>query len=110
MAKCWGTEISDDLIHGHIKQSGQKAAELELPAEKPVGLESEFSMMIMMDGWMVRERGTDWGASLRKGKAQRIQWHEIKSAVIFRLEQQVQTSGGRGLLLEKFVTACPPLT
>jgi hypothetical protein len=110
MAKCWGTEISDDLVHGHIKQSGQKAAELELPAEKPVGLESEFSMMIMMDGWLVRERGSDWGASLRKRKAQRIQWHEIKSAVIFRLEQQVQTSGGRGLLLEKFVTACPPLT
>ena len=47
---------------------------------------------------------------MRKRKAERIQWHEIKSAVIFRLEQQVQTSGGRGMLLEKFVTACPPLT
>lgn len=110
MAKCWGTQISDDLIHGHVKQSGQKAVELELPAEKPPALEAEFSMVIMMDGWLVRERGIDWGASLRKRKADRIQWHEIKSAVIFRLEQQVKSSGGRGMLLEKFVVASPPLT
>ena len=110
MAKCWGTQISDDLVHGHVKQSGQKAGELELPAEKPAALEAEFSMVIMMDGWLVRERGIDWGASLRKRKADRIQWHEIKSAVIYRLEQQVKSSGGRGMLLEKFVVASPPLT
>lgn len=110
MAKCWGTEISDDLVHGHVKQSGQKALGLNLPPEKPVVLGPEFSMMIMMDGWMVRERGADWGASPRKRKAERIEWHEIKSAVIFRLEQQVKTTAGRGMLLEKFVVACPPLT
>lgn len=110
MAKCWGSEVSDDLIHQCVKRNALKAAELELPPEKPAACEPGFSMVIMMDGWMVRERGQDWGASRRKRKAERIDWREIKSAVIFRLEQQVQTSGGRGLLLEKFVAACPPLT
>jgi len=73
-------------------------------------LEAEFSMVVMMDGWLVRERGPDWGVSQGQGKTERIKWHEVKSAVIFRLEQQVETSGGRGMLLEKFVVACPPLT
>jgi len=110
MAKCWGTEISDDLVHGHVGQCGLRGADLELPARKPISLEAEFSMVVMMDGWLVRERGPDWGVSQGQGKTERIKWHEVKSAVIFRLEQQVETSGGRGMLLEKFVVACPPLT
>jgi hypothetical protein len=64
----------------------------------------------MMDGWMARERGPDWGASPRRKKAERVKWYEIKSAVIYRLEQQVKKEGGRGLLLEKYIVACPPET
>jgi len=40
----------------------------------------------------------------------RVAWHEIKSAVIYRLEQRVQKDSGRGLLLEKFMVATPPET
>ena len=39
-----------------------------------------------------------------------MKWHEIKSAVIYRLEQQVKKEGGRGLLLERYILACPPET
>ena len=73
-----------------------KALERVLPAEKPLALESEFSLIIMMDGWMVRERGSDWGASLHKRQAQRIQCHEIKSAVIFHRWRGGFVGGGRG--------------
>src|SRR2546425_827719 len=83
------------------KQMGTKVSSwgpLPAPPFNPVG---EFSLVIMMDGWMARERGPDWGASRRRKKTERIAWHEIKSAVIYRLEQAVTTGKGRGLLLEK---------
>ena len=62
-------------------------------------------MVIMMDGWMARERARDWGAGPRNKDPQRVEWREIKSAVIYRLEQRVENASGRGLLLEKYVVA-----
>jgi hypothetical protein len=67
-------------------------------------------LVIMMDGWMVRERGPDWGARSGKHDLERAAWHEVKSAVIYRLEQRAQSAGGRGFLIEKFVVACEPET
>ncbi len=59
----------------------------QLALTKPAGeravWEPQFSLVIMMDGWMARERGADWGAGPRKKDPQRVQWHEIKSAVIY---------------------------
>ncbi len=109
MAGTWGTPVSDGCIHQQVQKMGQGAQALALP--HPVALKSEppFSLVIMMDGWMVRERGQDWGAGPRKKNPQRVDWREIKSAVIYRLEQRVQKSG-RGLLLEKYVVATPPET
>lgn len=110
LARCWDCELSDDLIHRHVQQVGAKASSLEpLPVPTPTAAE-EFSLVIMMDGWMARERGPDWGASRRKQVTERIAWHEIKSAVIYRLEQAVTTGKARGLLLEKYVVATPPQT
>ena len=39
-----------------------------------------------------------------------VKWHEVKSAVIYRLEQQVKKASGRGWLLEKDIVAWPPET
>lgn len=110
MAQTWGSPASDGCIHEHIQRLGAAAAELVLPTPAPVPQEPEFSLVIMLDGWMARERGPDWGASRRKKKPQRIAWHEIKSAVLYRLEQRVENQSGRGLLVEKFVVATPPDT
>ena len=57
----------------------------------------------MIKRLVAHERGPDWGASARRKKAERVKWYEIKSAVIYRLEQQVKKEGGRGLLLEKYI-------
>jgi hypothetical protein len=81
-----------------------------LPLEKPPAQAAEFSLVIMMDGWMARERGPHWGVSRRQERTERVAWHEIKSAVIYRLDQAVKTAGGRGLLLEKYVVATAPQT
>lgn len=110
LAGRWDTAVSDDLIHHLVQRQGAVAQALKLPTPPAPPHEPEFSLVIMLDGWMARERGPDWGASARRKNAQRVHWHEIKSAVIYRLEQRAETAGGRGLLLEKFVVACPPET
>jgi hypothetical protein len=110
MAARWGSPVSDGCIHQHLQRLGEAAAELELPPPVKPLVEPEFSLVIMLDGWMARERGPDWGAGPRKKDPQRILWHEIKSAVIYRLERRVANESGRGMLLEKFVVATPPET
>lgn len=110
MAACWGSPVSDGCIHQHVQGLGQAAAQLQLPSPKAPLKEPEFSLVIMLDGWLARERGPDWGAGARKKKAERVAWHEIKSAVIYRLEQRGQNASGRGMLIEKFVVATPPET
>ena len=110
LAATWGSPTSDGCVHAHAQRLGAAAAELVLPTPVPPPREPPFSLVLMLDGWLARERGPDWGAGPRKKNPQRIAWHELKSAVIYRLEQRVETRGGRGLLLEKFAVATPPET
>lgn len=110
MAKTWGTPLSDSRIHHHIQTLGATAETLDLPAPAPAPCQPEFSLVIQMDGWMVRERGPDWGAGPRQKNPERIAWHESKSAVIYRLEQRAEKASGRGLLIEKFIASTAPLT
>lgn len=110
MATTWGTPVSDGNIHQHVQSLGQRAPTLALPTPVAKKSEPSFSLVIMMDGWLVRERGADWGAGPRKKNPERVDWKEIKSAVIYRLEQRVEDVSGRGLLLEKYTVATPPDT
>jgi hypothetical protein len=110
MAQTWGTPVSDGCIHHHVQRLGAAAETVDLPSPPPPPREPEFSLVLQMDGWMARERGPDWGAGPRKKHPQRVAWHEIKSAVLYRLEQRAETASGRGLLLEKFIVATPPET
>ena len=106
----WGSPVSDDLIHAVVQRLGAQAAGLTLPEPERTPGEPEFSLVIMMDGWMVRQRGRDWGAGPRKKAADRVNWKEVKTAVIYRLEQWVKKDSGRGMLSEKYVVASPPDT
>lgn len=110
MATTWGTPVSDGTIHQHVQSLGHRAPALVLPTPVAQKSEPSFSLVIMMDGWMARERGADWGAGPRKKNPERVDWKEIKSAVTYRLEQRVEKVSGRGLLLEKYTVASPPDT
>jgi hypothetical protein len=110
MAARWGCPVSDGCIHQHLQRLGEAAEQMQLPPPVIPPQEPEFSLVIMLDGWLARERGPDWGAGPRKKAAQRILWHEIKSAVIYRLEHRAASDSGRGMLIEKFIVATPPET
>lgn len=110
MAARWGCPVSDGCIHQHLQSLGEAAEAIPLPQPVIAPQEPDFSLVIMLDGWLARERGPDWGASPRKKEPQRIVWHEVKSAVIYRLERRVANDRGRGMLIEKFVVATPPET
>ena len=72
--------------------------------------EAPFSLVIMLDGWMVRERGPQWAAPPDCQDAERVAWHEVKSGVIYRLDHRAETASDRGVLTQKKVVACPPGT
>jgi len=109
-ATLWGTPISDDLVHAQVQGVGQRLVDSPAAGPPPPLKKPEFSMVIMMDGWMVRERGKDWGKRRRSPDQSRVAWHEVKSAVIFRLEDQSATQGGRGWLIQKQVVVREPET
>jgi hypothetical protein len=110
LATTWGTPVSDTSIHQCVQELGEQAQELTLPTPVPAPKEAPFDLVIMMDGWLTRERGPDWGAGPRKKNPTRVEWKEIKSAVIYRLAQRAENASGRGLRLEKHVVATPPDT
>ena len=110
VATIWGTPVSDTSIHQCVQALGEQAQGLTLPTPVPAPSEPAFDLVIMMDGWLTRERGPDWSAGPGKKNPERVEWKEIKSAVIYRLEQRAENASGRGLLLEKYVVATPPDT
>ena len=118
----WGAEADDSTIHRHVQEAGARAqAAQEKRVERALSLEtrgevieeakahvgpSEFSLVLMMDGWMVRERGPEWGWKPPDAEVNRVQWHEMKVAILFRADQRAQTQSGRRMILRKFCVAC----
>ena len=110
-AQRWGTEISDDAIHVIVERVAERNKGPALPAPPPPkAQEQPFGLVIMLDGWMARQRGTDWGAEPVSPALERVAWKEVKSAIIYRLEDRVANACGRGMLIEKKVVPVPPET
>lgn len=109
VAEQWGCKVEDSTVHALVQRRGQQAedqvqARLKGPlmerepqrAPSPLGV-------LMLDGWLVRQRGPGWGK--RKTKKERVEWHELKTGVFYRHEQATQSEGGRGLLAGKVVVS-----
>lgn len=117
IAEKWGVEVDDSTIHHHVQQAGARAeAHNEERVDRALDPETRsdvikkagkyvpfvpFSLVIMMDGWMVRERGPQWGLKPAEIEADRVEWHEMKSGIIFRVDQRVEDQSGRRMILEK---------
>jgi hypothetical protein len=117
VASKWGVEADDSTIHAHVQLAGGRAEALradrveralspetrgevvrEAAKDLPTG---PFSLVIMMDGWYVRERGLDWGLKPREKPGDRFDWREMKTAIFFRLEHRCESESGRRLIVEK---------
>lgn len=107
LASEWGCRISDDAVRSCVMALGKRASENPLvsPCEDSAG--PEDVLVIMMDGWMARHRGKDWGKKKQAPDQERVHWHEIKSGIIYRLKDHASLSPGRGALLAKHVVATP---
>ncbi|MFZ4780519.1 MAG: hypothetical protein ACOYM3_34635 [Terrimicrobiaceae bacterium] len=110
-AKRWGTAISDDAIHALVGRVAERNKGAALPPPPPPkSQEQPFSVVIMIDGWMVRQRGMHWGVEPGPPGQERVSWKEVKSAIVYRLEDRAANASGRGMLIEKKVVAVPPET
>jgi hypothetical protein len=93
------------------RQDLKRALDTETRADfsrenRPPDEPEDFTLVLMMDAWMIRERD-DWGLSeaLRKQGLRPERWHDVKSARLFRLDQRAVDQNGRPLLLSSHVVA-----
>lgn len=47
--------------------------------------DGEFSLVLMLDGTMLRSRGEDWGLKPASLPGDRVAWHELKAGLVMRL-------------------------
>jgi hypothetical protein len=133
MAGSWGVQIGSTTIHKHVQRLGRQAQRQEqgrteralspvtrahvareAQAQAPNGLQ-EYSLVISIDAWKGRERAEDWGLKPADATANRVQWRDMKLAVIYRLDQLVENAPSsadpatrpRRQILQKFWVAAP---
>lgn len=121
LSEKWGSKVDDSTIHAHVQKIGERAKRREqdrvecafdpdkridvIRTSKEENGETGFSLIIEMDAWMIRERGEQWGLKPAEKPAERVLWHEMKTAVIFRLEHRSQNQSGRREIIEKYTVA-----
>jgi hypothetical protein len=64
--------------------------------------EAPFTLVIELDAWNIRERD-DWGQSARQRTAgqEPQRWHWVYGGTCFRLDQRVESQGGRARILSR---------
>ena len=98
--------VSDDTARAAVLRLGAIAEESP-PAGMLSGAASpQDTLVVMADGWNARHRGVNWGRNKKNRKlSERVHWHEIRSATIFKLSALLAVSGKRKAILDKHVVA-----
>lgn len=106
-AAAWLT-VSDGAMRSAIVRLGA-VAEASPPEETCAGASGpEDTLVIMADGWNARHRGENWGVDKKnRNLPDRIHWHEIRSAVLFKLSALLSVNKKRKAIMEKHVVAVP---
>ena len=106
-AAAWFT-ASDGALHSAVARLGA-VAEAAPPQGMCAGAAGPEDMLVIMaDGSNARHRGKNWGLDKEnRDLPDRVHWHEIRSAVIFKLSALLAVSGKRKALMEKHVAAVP---
>ena len=95
-------ERQEDLARALDPETRADFSRQNRPPDEP----EEFTLVLMMDAWLIRERDA-WGRSeaLRKQGVRPERWHDVKSARLFRLEERATNQSGRPMLLSSHVVA-----
>ena len=105
----WGCEPGDDKAMATIRRVGGACDPALLPRLCDCAAGEEDTLVVMMDGWLARFKEARWG-NPGAPHAERVSWHEVKSAVMFRLSQVAEVNRGRRALITKHVVAMPAET
>jgi len=103
--------VSDDAVRSGVLRLGEVAKD-----HPPTGMCSgaaspQDTLVVMADGWNARHRGENWGRDKKNRKLpERVHWHEIRSAVVFKLSALLAVSGKRKAIMDKHVVAVPAET
>ena len=111
-----GLTLDPSTVHREARRQGERAQAIRdadaALAQKPEGiatlaaeapaLSSEYTLVIEIDAWNIRERD-DWGQSerLRRRGQEPQRWHWVYTATIFRLDQRATTASGRPVIAER---------
>lgn len=103
--------VSDGATHATLQRLGTKAEATPLTARLAHAAGPKDTLLIMADAWNARHRGKNWGLNKKnRNLPERIHWHEIRSAVLFKLSDLLAVSGKRNALLAKHIVALPAET
>ena len=100
--------FSDGAAHAVVTRLGAVAqtASPKGPCARAAG--PQDTLIVMADGWNARHRGENWGKDMENRKLpERVHWHEIRSAVLFKLSALLAVSGKRKAIMEKQIVAVP---
>jgi hypothetical protein len=89
-------ELDEQMGRGAGADQQVKELRLAQPAEP-------FTLVIELDAWNIRERGSDWGQSeaLRAAGREPEWWRWVYGGTCFRLSQRVKTKSGRSVILSR---------
>jgi hypothetical protein len=91
------------------QRAGRKREQLDQPMRTGQGAQQmlpqpkePFTLVIELDAWNIRERD-DWGQSAQKREAgqEPQRWHWAYGGTCFRLDQRVESAGGRARILSR---------
>lgn len=100
--------ISPDAILSIVQRLGAVAETHQPDNPCATAASSEDVLIVMADGWNARHRGNNWGEEKTKTTLpDRVHWHEIRSACIFKQSDAVSVSEKRTALLAKHIVATP---
>lgn len=102
----WGCEPGDDKAMATVRRVGDACAPALLPRLCDCAAGAEDTLVVMMDGWLARFKEARWG-NPKAPRDERVSWHEVKSAVLFRLSQVAEVNKGRRVLITKHIVATP---
>jgi len=108
-----GVKIPPATLDREARRQGQRAdkkrTQLDAQMRTAQGVpqmrprpQSPFTLVIELDAWNIRERD-DWGqsAAQRAAGQEPSRWHWVYGGTCFRLDQRVQSDGGRARILSR---------